>query len=61
MEQAGFFLLMSFKGQEEANRHWLSKITKGAVFAVIYHCLFLGGLAFLVCVLPPHVEVPMAA
>lgn len=50
LEQAEFFLLMTFKGQEEDNRHQLSKITEGAIFTVIYRCLLLGGLAFL-CVL----------
>ena len=53
LEHPEFFLLMTLKGQEEDNRHQLSKITKGAIFTVIYHCLLLGGLAFLVCVLSP--------
>lgn len=56
LEQAGLFLLMSFKGQEEDNRHQLSKITKGEIFTEIYHCLLLGGLAFLVCVPPPQLR-----
>lgn len=60
-ERAGLFLLMSFKGQEEDNRHQLSRITKGEIFTEIYHCLLLGGLAFLVCVPPPRVEVSVAA
>lgn len=38
---------MAFKGQEEDNRQQLSKITKGAIFRVICHCLLHGGLAFL--------------
>lgn len=45
---------MTFKGQEEDNRHQLSKITKGVNFTVIYHCLLLGGRAFLVCFPPQH-------
>lgn len=61
LERAGLFLLMSFKGQEEDNRHQLSRITKGEIFTEIYHCLLLGGLAFLVCVPPPCVEVSVAA
>lgn len=39
---------MTFKGQEEDNRQQLSKITKGAIFRVLCHCLLHGGLAFLI-------------